>query len=108
MYEKLQFLRDKLKELGYTPDYRSALHDVEDEQKEEMLWCHSERLAIGFALINTAEGITITVMKNLRVCEDCHTVIKLISRVVGREIFLRDSTRFHHFKDGTCSCGDYW
>ncbi|KAL1207622.1 Pentatricopeptide repeat-containing protein [Cardamine amara subsp. amara] len=107
-YEKLEFLREKLKELGYVPDYRSALHDVEDEQKEEMLWYHSERLAIAFGLINTAEGSTITVIKNLRVCEDCHTVIKLISRVVGREIVLRDSTRFHHFKDGTCSCGDYW
>ncbi|CAN8245869.1 unnamed protein product [Cochlearia groenlandica] len=108
VYKKLEFLRDKLKELGYVPDYRSALHDVEDEQKEEMLWHHSERLAIAFALINTVEGGTMTVMKNLRVCEDCHTVIKLISRVVGREIVLRDPTRFHHFKDGMCSCGDYW
>ncbi|VVB08157.1 unnamed protein product, partial [Arabis nemorensis] len=106
-YEKLEFLRDKLKELGYVPDYRSALHDVEDEQKEEMLWNHSERLAIAFGLVNTVEGSTVTVMKNLRVCEDCHTAIKLISKVVGRQIVLRDSTRFHHFKNGTCSCGDY-
>ncbi|KAG2264767.1 hypothetical protein Bca52824_071846 [Brassica carinata] len=108
IYEKLEFLKEKLKELGYVPDYRSALHDVEDEQKEEMLWYHSERLAIAFALVNTVEGNAVTVMKNLRVCEDCHAVIKLISRVVGREIVLRDPTRFHHFKDGICSCGDYW
>jgi pentatricopeptide repeat protein len=108
IYEKLEFLREKLKELGYAPDYRSALHDVEDEQKEEMLWYHSERLAIAFGLINTVEGSAVTVMKNLRVCEDCHTVIKLISGVVGREIVLRDPIRFHHFKNGTCSCGDYW
>ncbi|CAN7079070.1 unnamed protein product [Brassica oleracea var. botrytis] len=84
IYEKLEFLKEKLKELGYVPDYRSALHDVEDEQKEEMLWYHSERLAIAFALVNTVEGNAVTVMKNLRVCEDCHAVIKLISRVVGR------------------------
>ncbi|KAH0924184.1 hypothetical protein HID58_024202 [Brassica napus] len=108
IYEKLEFLKEKLKELGYVPDYRSALHDVEDEQKEEMLWYHSERLAIAFALVNTVGGNAVTVMKNLRVCEDCHAVIKLISRVVGREIVLRDPTRFHHFKDGICSCGDYW
>ncbi|ESQ39791.1 hypothetical protein EUTSA_v10000805mg [Eutrema salsugineum] len=108
VYEKLEFLRDKLKELGYVPDYRSALHDVEDEQKEEMLWYHSERLAIAFGLVNTVEGSTVTVMKNLRVCEDCHAVIKLISGVVGREIVLRDSSRFHHFKGGACSCGDHW
>ncbi|KAL0657491.1 hypothetical protein Bca4012_078076 [Brassica carinata] len=93
IYEKLEFLKEKLKELGYVPDYRSALHDVEDEQKEEMLWYHSERLAIAFALVNTVEGNAVTVMKNLRVCEDCHAVIKLISRVVGREIVLRDPTR---------------
>ncbi|CAI0475191.1 unnamed protein product [Linum tenue] len=85
-----------------------ALHDVEDEQKEEMLWCHSERLAIGFALISSVEGSGITVMKNLRVCGDCHEVIKLISGVVGREIVVRDSGRFHHFKNGVCSCSDYW
>lgn len=108
IYEKLEFLREKLKELGYVPDYRSALHDVEDEQKEEMLWYHSERLAIAFALVYTAEGNAVTVMKNLRVCEDCHAVIKLISRVVRREIVLRDPTRFHHFRNGECSCGDYW
>ncbi|CAF1993825.1 unnamed protein product [Brassica napus] len=69
---------------GYVPDYRSALHDVEDEQKEAILWYHSERLAIAFALVNTVEGNAVTVMKNLRVCEDCHAVIKLISRVVGQ------------------------
>ncbi|KAF3590305.1 hypothetical protein DY000_02024687 [Brassica cretica] len=94
---------------GYVPDYRSALHDVEDEQKEEMLWYYSERLAIAFALVYTVEGNAVTVMKNLRVCEDCHAVIKLISRVVGREIVLRDPTRFHHLRMGyICSCGDYW
>ncbi|CAI0475202.1 unnamed protein product [Linum tenue] len=95
-------------EVGYVADQRFALHDVEDEQKEEMLWCHSERLAIGFALISSVEGSGITVMKNLRVCGDCHEVIKLISGVVGREIVVRDSGRFHHFKNGVCSCSDYW
>ncbi|CAN1808482.1 Pentatricopeptide repeat-containing protein At5g46460, mitochondrial [Linum perenne] len=85
-----------------------ALHDVEDEQKEEMLWCHSERIAIGFALISTVEGSTITVMKNLRACGDCHAVLKLVSKVTGREIVVRDSGRFHRFKNGVCSCSDYW
>ncbi|CAL1400731.1 unnamed protein product [Linum trigynum] len=108
IYEKLRWLREKLKEVGYVADQRFALHDVEDEQKEEMLWCHSERLAIGFALISSVEGSGITVMKNLRVCGDCHEVIKLISGVVGREIVVRDSGRFHHFKNGVCSCSDYW
>ncbi|KAI9073272.1 hypothetical protein K1719_044758 [Acacia pycnantha] len=25
-----------------------------------------------------------------------------------KQIILRDVQRFHHFKDGKCSCGDYW
>lgn len=108
IYQKLDWLGGKLKELGYVPDQRFALHDVEGEQKEEMLSSHSERLAIGFGLICSAEGSALTVMKNLRICGDCHSAIKLIAKVVGRKIIVRDSSRFHHFMDGRCSCGDYW
>lgn len=108
IYQKLEWLGEKLKECGHVPDRRFALHDVEDEQKESILSCHSERLAICFALINSEERAAITVMKNLRVCEDCHSAIKVIATIIKREIILRDSTRFHHFRDGLCSCGDYW
>ncbi|KAF2530797.1 hypothetical protein F2Q70_00031478 [Brassica cretica] len=31
---------------GHVPDYRSALHDVEDEQKEAMLWYHMRGLLL--------------------------------------------------------------
>ncbi|KAF8391132.1 hypothetical protein HHK36_023433 [Tetracentron sinense] len=86
IYQKLDSLGGKLKDIGYVPDQSFALHDVEDEQKEVMLSYHSERLAIGFGLVSTAEGSTIRVMKNLRVCGDCHSAIKLISKIVGREI----------------------
>ncbi|OWM73031.1 pentatricopeptide repeat-containing protein At5g46460, mitochondrial [Punica granatum] len=108
IYQKIDWLNRKLKELGYVPDKRFSLHDIEDEQKEESLSYHSERLAIAFGLVTTVEFSTIIVMKNLRVCGDCHSVIKLIGQIVGREIVVRDSARFHHFKDGACSCGDYW
>ncbi|KAL4309448.1 hypothetical protein GQ457_01G020780 [Hibiscus cannabinus] len=108
IYRKLDWLGGKLKEFGHVPDERFALHDVEEEQKLEMLSYHSERLAIAFGLVATAEGGAITVMKNLRVCGDCHSAIKLMAKIVGREIIVRDSTRFHHFRNGMCSCGDYW
>ncbi|KAK3430879.1 hypothetical protein EUGRSUZ_E02537 [Eucalyptus grandis] len=108
IYWKLDWLNMKLKELGYVPDKRFSLHDVEDEQKEESLFYHSERLAVAFALITTVEGSTITVMKNLRICGDCHSAIKLIAKIVDHEIVVRDSSRFHHFRSGICSCGDYW
>ncbi|KAL6544897.1 hypothetical protein OROMI_023759 [Orobanche minor] len=108
IYEKLDWLGEKLKEYGYACDGRFALHDVEDEQKEGLLAYHSERLAICFALISGAQGSTITVMKNLRTCGDCHSAIKTMAKIIRREIVVRDSSRFHHFRDGFCSCGDHW
>jgi hypothetical protein len=42
------------------------------------------------------------------VCSDCHTATKLISKVTRKEIVVRDANRFHYFKDGLCSCKDYW
>lgn len=90
------------------PDTRFVLHDVEEEQKEQILCHHSEKVAIAFGLINTPPGTTIRIIKNLRVCGDCHSATKFISKMVGREIVVRDAHRYHHFKDGWCSCGDYW
>ncbi|XP_057446134.1 putative pentatricopeptide repeat-containing protein At3g49142 [Lotus japonicus] len=107
IYEELYVLVGKMKELGYVPETDSALHDVEEEDKEGHLAVHSEKLAIVFALLNTHES-PIRITKNLRVCGDCHIAAKLISKIVGREIVIRDTNRFHHFKDGLCSCGDYW
>ncbi|KAK9122755.1 hypothetical protein Sjap_012357 [Stephania japonica] len=108
IYAKLQDLNFRLKDAGYCPDTSFVLHDVEDEHKEAILSQHSERLAIAFGLIATPPGTPLQIVKNLRVCGDCHTVIKLISSMEGREIIVRDSNRFHHFKEGSCSCGEYW
>ena len=93
---------------GYVPDTSSVLHDVDEDEKGNLLCGHSERLAIAFGTLNTAPGTTIRVVKNLRVCNDCHVATKYISKIMEREIIVRDATRFHHFKEGTCSCGDYW
>ncbi|GAB2293986.1 Putative pentatricopeptide repeat-containing protein At3g49142 [Dionaea muscipula] len=108
MYEELDVLVGKLKEAGYVPETDSALHDVEEEDKEHHLAVHSEKLAIVFAILNTNPGTPIRITKNLRVCGDCHTAIKLISKTTEREIVVRDTNRFHHFKGEACSCGDYW
>jgi pentatricopeptide repeat protein len=69
---------------------------------------HSEKLAIAFGLLNTRPGTDITIMKNLRVCLDCHVFFKLVSKIVNRQFIVRDATRFHRFKNGVCSCTDYW
>lgn len=105
MLEKLGGL---LREIGYCPDGSFVLHDVDEEEKFHNLRYHSEKLAVAYGLLKVPEGMPIRVMKNLRVCGDCHSAIKLIAKVTRREIILRDANRFHHFKDGLCSCGDYW
>jgi len=108
IYAELERLSQEMKAAGYVPDMKFVLNDVEMEQKEKMLCFHSEKLAIAFGLINTPPRTTIRVIKNLRVCGDCHSAIKFISMIVGREIIVRDTKRYHHFKDGQCSCCDYW
>jgi hypothetical protein len=97
-----------MKAEGYIPDTRLVLHDMCDEQKQQLLCSHSEKLAIVYGLLHLPLGEPIRINKNLRVCPDCHTATKLISKMTGREIIARDAIRFHHFKDGVCSCGDYW
>ncbi|CAL0325621.1 unnamed protein product [Lupinus luteus] len=108
IYAKLEKLTSKMREMGYHSETVTALHDVEEEEKELMVNVHSEKLAIAFGLITTEPGTEITIIKNLRVCLDCHTATKYISKITERLIVVRDANRFHHFKDGICSCGDYW
>ncbi|KAI3467446.1 hypothetical protein Pfo_024109 [Paulownia fortunei] len=108
IHKELAILNAKIKSLGYTPDYSFVLQDVEDDEKENILTSHSERLAIVYGILNTPPKTSIRIYKNLRVCGDCHSVTKFISKLTEREIIVRDSNRFHHFKDGLCSCGDYW
>ncbi|KAL0336238.1 UNVERIFIED_CONTAM: Pentatricopeptide repeat-containing protein [Sesamum radiatum] len=104
IYKELAILNAKIKSLGYTPDYSFVLQDVEDDEKETILSSHSERLAIVYGILNTPPKTSIRIFKNLRVCGDCHSVTKFISKLMEREIIVRDSNRFHHFKDGLCSC----
>ncbi|XP_078444711.1 tetratricopeptide repeat (TPR)-like superfamily protein [Wolffia australiana] len=105
---KVEELMRRIKEEGYSPEVDSVLMDLEMEEKERALFFHSERLAIAFGIISLPPERTITVIKNLRVCSDCHSAVKLISLVTRREILLRDANRFHRFVAGRCSCGDYW
>lgn len=108
LYGFLETLSEKLRKEGYVPDTSCVLHNVDEDEKENLLCGHSEKLAIAFGILNTAPGTTIRVAKNLRVCNDCHVATKFISKIMEREIIVRDVRRFHHFKEGTCSCGDYW
>lgn len=108
IYAKLEEIAKRLRTEGHVARTANVLADIQEEEKEAALRYHSERLAIAFGLIKSPPGAAIRVVKNLRVCEDCHLAIKLISKVYEREIVVRDRSRFHHFRDGVCSCKDYW
>nr|XP_043634650.1 pentatricopeptide repeat-containing protein At3g26782, mitochondrial [Erigeron canadensis] len=108
IYLYLDELCEKVQAAGYIPNMTSDLHDIDKEEKEMTLRIHSEKLAVAYAIMNSVPGSTIQVIKNLRICGDCHETIKLIAKIVNRRIVVRDSKRFHHFSEGLCSCGDYW
>jgi hypothetical protein len=105
---ELKRLSVLMHDAGYVPNTKSVLHDVEEEEKVIHLCHHSEKLAIAFGLMSTDPGTPLRIVKNLRVCEDCHTSTKFISKIVRRKIIVRDANRFHHFENGVCSCRDYW
>lgn len=105
----LRELEGKMKQRGYVGGSMGLVFvDVEEEAKEEIVGLHSERLALGFALLSIPKGVTIRIMKNLRMCRDCHEAFKLISDIVEREFVVRDVNRFHHFRSGSCTCRDFW
>lgn len=108
IYETLTDLIQRIKAIGYVPQTSFALHDVDDEEKGDLLSEHSEKLALAYGILTLPPGTPIRITKNLRICGDCHSAITYISMIIEHEIILRDSSRFHHFKNGSCSCKGYW
>ncbi|MQL83947.1 hypothetical protein Taro_016448 [Colocasia esculenta] len=93
-------------------ELRTMLEQVEekagDGKVENPLDAHSEKTALAFGLLKVRGSAPVRISKNLRICEDCHSLMKSVSRVYKREIVIRDCTRFHRFTEGQCSCHDYW
>lgn len=108
VFAKVKDLSVKFKEFGYVPNLGCVLYDVDEEQKERILLGHSEKLAMAFGLMHTSKGMSIRIMKNLRICVDCHNFAKFVSKIYERKVSLRDKNRFHDIVEGVCSCGDYW
>lgn len=109
IYRELNRLIRKLLKDGFTPNKNLVLHDVGDDEKFQSICYHSEKLALVYGLMRKPNGQQpIRIIKNIRVCGDCHLFMKLVSRAIGRTIILRDSNRFHHFAEGSCSCKDLW
>ncbi|ONK63835.1 uncharacterized protein A4U43_C07F19430 [Asparagus officinalis] len=108
IYKMLDEISQQLKIAGYVANMSSELHNMDVEEKESALSFHSEKLAIAFGILATPPGTSVRIANNLRICVDCHTFAKVLSSVYNRLIIIRDRSRFHHFRDGHCSCNDYW
>ncbi|KAL5547146.1 hypothetical protein UlMin_006833 [Ulmus minor] len=108
IYKFLDDLNKRAAEIGYVQERYSLLNDVEQEQRDPTGYIHSEKLAVAFGLLSLTNTRPIQVIKNLRICTDCHNWIKYVSRISNRAIVVRDPYRFHHFEAGLCSCKDYW
>lgn len=116
IYIMLDEMIRRLRLAGYVPNtslqvlpgYSGRDDDECREELEQVLFTHSEKLALCFGLISTPYGSTLYIFKNLRICLDCHSAIKIASDIYKREIVVRDRYRFHSFKQGSCSCSDYW
>ncbi|CAN4081605.1 unnamed protein product [Withania somnifera] len=108
IYSFLTEVGEKMRLAGYLPCTDLVGQDLDAEEKEYSLCNHSERLAVAFGILNLDGASSIRVFKNLRICGDCHNAIKYLAKIVGVQIIVRDPLRFHHFKDGLCSCRDFW
>ncbi|CAA6654124.1 unnamed protein product [Spirodela intermedia] len=108
IYRKWEEIAGEIRRFGYAAETRGIGFECEEEEKEIIIGYHSEKLAIAFGFIITEDGSPLRIVKNIRICGDCHNAMKLISMVFKRKVVVRDRKRFHHFEVGTCSCMDYW
>ncbi|XP_073226283.1 pentatricopeptide repeat-containing protein DOT4, chloroplastic [Cicer arietinum] len=104
----LRKLKMQMKNGDFSTKLKYALINADEMEKEVIQCGHSEKLAMAFGILNLPPGRTVRVAKNRRVCGECHEIGKFMSKTTKREIVLRDSNRFHHFKDGLCSCRGFW
>ncbi|KAM1761238.1 hypothetical protein ACFX12_004027 [Malus domestica] len=108
IHSMLEEISEKLSLEGHRPNTTQVLLKMDEEEKQSALHYHSEKIATALGLISTAPRTSLRIFKNLRICEDCHSSIKLISKIYKCKIVVRDQKRFHHFENGLCSCKDYW
>jgi pentatricopeptide repeat protein len=100
IHARLAGLMKKIGKLGYQP------LPLDSKENQDLLCGHSEKLAVAFGLLSTPEGSTIRVTKNLRMCSDCHTAIRIASKAELRKIVVIDTFCIHRFDDGDCCCNE--
>ena len=104
-----EILKNELIQYGHIFDDKVITRELKNNETiEDHLCGHSEKLALIYGLLVKPPDTTIIIGKNLRICNDCHDAMKLISRIKNRKIMIRDANRYHVFQYGKCSCNDYF
>lgn len=108
IYETLMSLRSQMQEMGYVPNTRFYRTLILEMENKERVYGYREEVAVVKELLNSKPRSSVFVITNMRICEDCYNILKLITNITGRELIKRDAKRFHFFKNGVCGCNDYW
>ncbi|CAN7139644.1 unnamed protein product [Brassica rapa subsp. narinosa] len=92
IYAEIEWIKSEIERSGFT--YRG----------NENASYHSAKQAAVFGLVYTSAQTPVHVVKNKILCKDCHDFVSLITRLVDKNITVRDGNRVHVFKNGKCSC----
>lgn len=104
VYGMIHQMEWQLKFEGYSADTSQVVLNSDEEEKRQHLRGHSQKLALAFSLMHTEQGSIIRIIRSIRMCSDCHTYTRFISKIFHKTIVVREQNRFHQFKGGTCSC----
>ncbi|KAK4365893.1 hypothetical protein RND71_013773 [Anisodus tanguticus] len=113
IYMMLDEMIQKIRLAGYVPDtacqkfsgsYDGEYYGYGREEKEQALFSHSEKLAVCFGLISTQAGMPLYIFKNLRICQDCHSAMKiavLLLKKLGDELMeeAKEVASFLYFEE---------
>ncbi|KAG2299166.1 hypothetical protein Bca4012_010731 [Brassica carinata] len=92
IYAEIEWIKSEIERSGFT--YRG----------NESASYHSAKQAAVFGLVYTSAETPVHVVKNKILCKDCHDFVSLITRLVDKNITVRDGNQVHVFKNGKCSC----
>ncbi|CAH2070197.1 unnamed protein product [Thlaspi arvense] len=91
IYAEIDWIKSEIERSGFT--YRGS----------ENASYHSAKQAAVFGLVYTSPQTQVHVVKNKILCKDCHDFVSLVTRLVDKNITVRDGNRVHIFKNGECT-----
>lgn len=92
IYAEIESIKNEINRLGST------------YQGNKNASFHSAKQAVVFGFIYSSPQAPVHVVKNKILCKDCHDFVSNLTRLVDKNITVRDGNQVHIFKNGECSC----